>query len=230
MFARQLLDQVNAVFYRRQRNLKRILLEKLQSFLLKNHPDVNCGDCQCRLGHPDANIFDLSEKFALAEEGCSITQLVTSFRKSVLGFLEDEYLDAQPSDTIWFYLTTLGCTAKSSHDTLTLAFFFEFQRWNEPVQRASVYFYVALAGRWEKYFAEQQQKIQSLQKKNFTNKSTHGYTQVSITIITAVSPNVSSDLINEIAFEINQTSFESTILIKLYKFILAIIKSEPTAK
>ena len=82
----------------------------------------------------------------------------------------------------------------------------------------------------QKHFAEQQQKIQSLPKKNFISKSIHGYIQVSIIIITAVSPNVCSDLINEIAFEINQTSSESTILIKLYKFTLAIIKSESTAK
>ena len=68
------------------------------------------------------HIFDLSEKFELGEEGCSITQLVTSFRKSVLGFLEDEYLDAQPSDTVLFDNIGLYAAAKSSHDTLITSF------------------------------------------------------------------------------------------------------------
>ena len=36
-------------------------------------------------------------------------------------------------------------------------------------------------------------------------------------------------MVNKIAFEINQTQAESTTLIKLYKFTLAIIKSGSTA-
>ena len=104
MFARQLLNQVTAVFYRRQRNLKQILLGQLQAFLLEHHRDVNCGG-KFELGHSDADIEQLSTLFELDEDACTITQLVTSFRKSVLGYLEDQYLQDpgnQLSDAVLF--------------------------------------------------------------------------------------------------------------------------------
>ena len=62
MFQLEFMSQVNELFYKRQKNLKRVLLEQFHEFLI--HLEIKCGnDCHCKLGHPEVDLDKLEKAF-----------------------------------------------------------------------------------------------------------------------------------------------------------------------
>ena len=102
MFEVEFMSHVSELFYKRQKNLKRVLLEQLNEFLVDLN--IKCeNDRSCKLGQRHVNDVDfdkLVEAFELPEENHTMTELIVSFRYSVLGHLDNDQTKIKDSDLL----------------------------------------------------------------------------------------------------------------------------------